>query len=191
MATLPIPQPTLTDHEIELAPFMAADAPTMVAWDRDPEMAKWFDWSLAPVPDELHLAHAIGVIRGWAQEYRDGHRAAFLVRDVRSGAPRGSAELTFPEHGGANISYSTIAEHRGRGIATRAVRLLAGWGLDLGVGEIRLTADAANLPSIAVARAAGFRKDRVVPRSLSYDGFEPWAGQRHDAELWLLRRASA
>jgi RimJ/RimL family protein N-acetyltransferase len=190
MVRLPDPQPTIGDGTIELAPFDERAAPVLVAWDRDPEMARWFDWSLVRVPDEEHLEHARRVIRDWEDDYRAGRRASFLVREAGSRTPMGSAELRFDDPSRANLSYSTIAEHRRRGIATRAVRLLAGWGLDLGVPEIRLMADAANVASIAVARSAGFALDTVLPGGIAYEGYEPWVGQRHDAEVWVLRPAA-
>ncbi len=128
----------------------------MVEWDRDPEMAKWFDWTTTVEKDEAHLDHCRAVIRGWHEDYVAGRRAAFFVRDATSSAPLGSAELSFPEPTRAEASYST-REHRGRGFATRALRLLCRWGSEVpGVERIHLTSDFANTASRRVAAKVGF-----------------------------------
>jgi ADP-ribose pyrophosphatase YjhB (NUDIX family) len=59
--------------------------------------------------------------------------------------------------GQANISYAVFPAWRGRGLATRAVRLLVEWLRERGdVREAVIRADPGNPASSAVARAAGF-----------------------------------
>ena len=67
----------------------------------------------------------------------------------------------------ANVSYWTYPPHRGRGFATRALRLLMEVGHDFDALEALIDAD--NDASIAVALACGFtrgcvRDGRVVFR---------------------------
>ena len=101
----------------------------MVRWDSDPEMQRWLDFPTEHPEGFDHLAHCEQVIGEWWVEWEAGKRAAFAVRDARAGVPLGSCELRRIQcEGRADISYSTIAEQRGRGIATRAVRLLCEWG---------------------------------------------------------------
>jgi RimJ/RimL family protein N-acetyltransferase len=57
------------------------------------------------------------------------------------------------------IGYLLLAGERGRGLATRATRLLALWaGAAGGISRLRLVTAADNAPSRAVAERAGFRE---------------------------------
>ena len=62
------------------------------------------------------------------------------------------------EPGYGEIGYWVVAEARGRGIATRAVRLLADWAREeLGLTQIDVLPHKDNAPSRRVAEKAGFR----------------------------------
>lgn len=100
-----------------------------------------------------------------------------MITDERAGVPLGSVGLEVHErpvlHG--EIGYWVSAPARGRGVATRAVRLLAGWGLErLGLSEIEIHVMAANLASQAVARKAGFTvvEQRLLPFRTSIEEFD-------------------
>ena len=68
----------------------------------------------------------------------------------------------------AEIGYWVRAEARGRGVATRAVRLAAGWAFDQGdVVRLQLRADVHNRASQRVAENAGFQREGVL-RSVRY-----------------------
>src|SRR3954462_12996121 len=68
MRRLPTKQPTLSDGVVTLTPFTGDDASTMVEWDHDRDMARWFDWPLQPrTPDDLR--HAQQVVERWQREY--------------------------------------------------------------------------------------------------------------------------
>ena len=61
------------------------------------------------------------------------------------------------EHGSAEIGYWVARAARGRGVATRAVRLVRDWAAsELGLTTLELVIHEDNAPSHAVARAAGF-----------------------------------
>jgi RimJ/RimL family protein N-acetyltransferase len=52
---------------------------------------------------------------------------------------------------------------RGRGVMTRSVGLLAGWGLHgLGLARIEILTHAHNHRSVAVAQRAGFRREGLL-----------------------------
>jgi RimJ/RimL family protein N-acetyltransferase len=85
----------------------------------------------------------------------------------------------------AEVGYWTVAEARGRGIATRAVRLVTRWALrDVGVVRMQLRAAAENEASQRVAERAGFVKEGVL-RSARFDRR---AGKRRDFVLYSLLR---
>src|SRR5438045_1817030 len=77
---------------------------------------------------------------------------------------------------------------RGRGLATRVVRLVSEWAVaNLGITRLRLLTDSANESSQGVAERSGFRRVAILPRSDELDGrsidqvlFElPRAAERH------------
>jgi RimJ/RimL family protein N-acetyltransferase len=111
---------------------------------------------------------------------REGSAYHMLVTAATDGAPLGavglevhqSPELYGEPHG--EIGYWIAAPARGRGIATRAVRLLAAWALEevaLPVLEIHVLPG--NGPSHAVARKAGFKRagERLLPFRGSVEEF--------------------
>ena len=62
-----------------------------------------------------------------------------------------------PEAGWADVGYWVAPEARGHGVATKAVRVLAGWLIEsVGLRTVVLEIEESNAASLAVARAAGF-----------------------------------
>ncbi len=69
----------------------------------------------------------------------------------------------------------------GRGLVTRAVRLLIDWAVEeRGVHRVDWWVSSANQPSIAVARRLGMTRDGVLRESHLYRGI------RHDEEVWSV-----
>ncbi len=152
---LGLPQPPLGDGVIRLRPWQPADAPALVAAWADPAVGRWS----AP-PARRSLVDARRWIAG-----TPGLRARGLALDlvISSIGARpvvlGEVALSaFDDDGGADIGYWIGPEHRGKGHATRAVRLLTAWALNQhGLRQVRATVDPRNRASTAVLRRAGFR----------------------------------
>jgi RimJ/RimL family protein N-acetyltransferase len=69
----------------------------------------------------------------------------------------------------------------GRGLVTRAVRVLLDWAFDArGIHRVEWRASSANTPSINVARRLGMRRDGVLRENNLY------RGARQDLEVWSL-----
>lgn len=69
----------------------------------------------------------------------------------------------------------------GRGLVTRAVRVVIDWAVEeRGIHRVEWCVSAANEPSIAVARRLGMTKDGVLRESY------PYRGKRHDMEVWSV-----
>lgn len=69
----------------------------------------------------------------------------------------------------------------GKGLVTRAARLLIDWLVrERGIQRVEWRVSAANEPSIAVARRLGFRRDGVLRHSSLH------RGERQDIEVWSL-----
>ena len=142
--------------QLILDDFVPADAPVLYEADHDPEHRGRFEFPDDFVPS---LEHSEAVIARWAEERRTGVRFPFAVRDAASGTLVGGCELRPLGEGAANISYWTYPPHRGRGIASEAVRQACAVGFtDLGFRRIELSADLDNLGSRRVAVRNGFRE---------------------------------
>jgi [ribosomal protein S5]-alanine N-acetyltransferase len=90
---------------------------------------------------------------------------ALLICDATTGERLGNIAFAGRE---AELSYWVAAPARGRGVATRAVRLMVDYALDvLHADEVRLWTHSDNVGSGAVAERAGFvrepSKDRQRP----------------------------
>ncbi|MFI1013474.1 GNAT family N-acetyltransferase [Streptomyces sp. NPDC020965] len=69
----------------------------------------------------------------------------------------------------------------GRGLVTRAVRVLIDWAVDVrGIHRVEWVVSTGNEPSIAVARRLGMTKEGVLRAAYLY------RGKRHDEELWSV-----
>ena len=78
------------------------------------------------------------------------------------------------------LAYLAGAGGRGRGLMTRAVRLLCDWLFGEGVGRLELRTHPDNGPSERLAERAGFQREGVERKSI-------WLhGKRQDAVVWSL-----
>ncbi|MFG3404064.1 GNAT family N-acetyltransferase [Streptomyces sp. NPDC048142] len=93
-----------------------------------------------------------------ARQLRAEGTAALLAITVDGGTALGEATLRrAPE--GTEIGYAVGPAHRGQGLASRAVRVMARYAFEkLGAEQVILKLEAENAPSVAVAVRAGFRR---------------------------------
>ncbi|GAA4691809.1 GNAT family N-acetyltransferase [Phytohabitans rumicis] len=69
----------------------------------------------------------------------------------------------------------------GKGLVTRAARVIIDWAIDeRGIHRVEWLVAAANEASIAVARRLGMSKDGVLRESYAH------RGERHDIEVWSV-----
>jgi RimJ/RimL family protein N-acetyltransferase len=154
---LPLPEPPLADGELRVRPWRAEDAAALaLAW-ADPEVARW-----TGVPAACDEAAARRWIDGDAARRAAG-RSLDLVVEV-DGAVAGEVGLVGPgllrPGASVEIGWWVGPAHRGRGLATRAVRLVAAWAVEeLDRPVLEAVCDPANPASAAVARRAGFTPD--------------------------------
>jgi RimJ/RimL family protein N-acetyltransferase len=156
LAAMPaIMLPTLRDGDLTLRPPRPDDADAITAACQDPEIPRW-----TLVPSPYHRHHAEEFLARSAQEARDGETATLLAVDAR-GNPIGSFSVMEidRERGYGEIGYWVAAGARGRGVATRAVRLLRDWAhRELGLTLIEILSHRDNAPSRRVAEKAGFAR---------------------------------
>ena len=154
------PNPPLTDGVVALRPFRAEDAPAITAACQDPDTQHWIP--LIPVP--YTEADARRYVLMTLQAWHDGGSAEFAIVDPDSDRLIGSIGL----HLGPNprrhaIGYWVAADSRGRGYATRAVRLITSWGFQqLHIERLALWTLPGNVASQLVAERAGFRFEALA-----------------------------
>lgn len=160
MSELPLPDPALANEKIALRAWRDADVPAIVAACQDPLIAHF-----TTVPSPYRDADARAFLAAQAANRRAGLAVELAIAD------RGDTELlgaialgsVSPVHRRGTIGYWVAPAARGRGVATDALRLLAGWAFDiLGLSRLDLTTDPDNVASQTVAERCGFRREGVM-----------------------------
>jgi len=171
----------LVDGDIRLAPLNAEHGDAMDALARGDGVAR-FTRVPIPVPDGFGAA--------WVERYvrnrQEGTQAGFAILDTESGQFLGFVALVKLEleMQQAEAGYIVASEARGRGVATRALRLLTAWAFDeFPLERIELLMSAENRGSEVVAQRCGYTREGVL-RSIYFK-----QGMRDDTIVYsMLRR---
>ncbi|MFF1657235.1 GNAT family N-acetyltransferase [Streptomyces sp. NPDC058255] len=85
------------------------------------------------------------------------------------------------ENGNCEVGCWLEPAGTGRGLVTRAMRILLDWAVEeRGIHRIEWVAASGNHPSLNVARRLGMTRDGIRRES------HPYRGVRHDLEVWSL-----
>jgi RimJ/RimL family protein N-acetyltransferase len=139
------------------------DVPAMVEGCRDPQTRRF----TAKIPNPYGVEDARFFLGLSAELRGQGREWHFAIADAESDELLGMAGVhdVDREARTAMCGYWVGPRHRGRGIATRGLRLLVGWAAgELGLERFALHADVRNLSSHAVAEHAGFARRPGVVR---------------------------
>src|SRR4051794_39146741 len=151
----PIEPPVLRDPagDLVLRPQRRADAGAVAAACQDPEIPRW---TFVPSPYTRADAEA------WYDRSQDEARAGRCVNLLAvDGGDRLLGSFSVMEldraPGYGELGYWVAADARGRGVATRAVRLLHDWAVrDLGLTELEILPHMDNAASRRIAEKAGY-----------------------------------
>lgn len=178
------PQPTLTDGVVTLRPWRPADAEAVFAACQDPEIPRF-----VPIPQPYTLDDGRWFVTHAAEESAIGASAHFAIVDPATDRLLGAISRHGPSDPAghrAMVGYWLALQARGRGVATRAVRLLVGWTFEAtDVIRLELYTDVANERSGRVALRAGFEFEGVR-RAWDLDR----AGHPMDAAFYVQIRPS-
>ena len=158
MAALNPPDPPLEDELIALRGWRTSDAPDITRMFQDPDA---LEWTRAPAP------YREGDARQWLAslpaQMRRGDALPLAVTDASDGSLLGSIELRMQAEGRAELGYVIAAWARGRGVGTRALRLVARYGFDvLGLERLEALVQPGNEASQALAARVGFEREGVL-----------------------------
>lgn len=137
------------------------DVPLIAAASHDPETRRRMDDE--PMTPERELSSVARTEEQW----RTGSAAPFVIADAADDRALGLVNLQFGED--ATLAVSVFPDERGRGIASRAMRLAATWGLrELGLRRVVAEAAADNVASIRAIEKAGFRREGLRDDQLRF-----------------------
>ncbi len=161
------PDPPLTDGVVTLRQWDERDVPTLVECiDGDEEMIRWMDAIPQPYLDSE--------ARTWIQQ-----ASSFWIH-VRASESRYGCGI---DERVGEVGYWLRSDARGRGLTSRAVRLVSRWSFEeLGCERLQLRADSDNAASQRVAGKTGFTREGVL-RSVH---FNPRQQRRVDFVMFSL-----
>jgi [ribosomal protein S5]-alanine N-acetyltransferase len=157
-----VPDPPLTDGSVLLRASEPRDLPAIDAGIHDPDVIRWIG------PTE---GSAIDVIALNQQRWANGSPTLSICE--RDGTCVGLVWINVGEadQTTGSVGYWLLPMARGRGLATRAVRLVSGWALgEMGVTNLRLTTEPENERSRRVAERSGFRQTGVLHHQATING---------------------
>lgn len=144
---------------VDLREWREEDAPVIVKAFQAPDMRTQASLPILTEQDAV----------GWIKAWRDvGH--AFAV--TLDGVVMGNVAVTgIDRHDNGWVSYWTVAEARGRGVAAEGARKLAEWAFsERGLYRLELGHRTNNPASCRVAEKAGFRAEGIERGKLVHDG---------------------
>jgi RimJ/RimL family protein N-acetyltransferase len=169
------PPPALTDGVVVLRELQEGDRAVVLSTMRDELVARWLNMPRAPTDRDfdslVRLAH---------NGRLTGDRFDFTVTEAGTDVSVGAVIASRRHRENYEVAYLAGPAGRGRGLMTRAVRLLCGWLFDEGVGRIEVRTHPDNEPSQRLAERCGFRREGLERQSI-------WLhGRRADAIVWSL-----
>jgi RimJ/RimL family protein N-acetyltransferase len=175
---LRVPDPPLADGVVALRAFTPDDIGWVTEACSDPAIPRF-----TLVPEPYEAAHAREWIDGLPGERARRDALQLAITAAEGGEPLGAVgllRLSWP-HARGEIGYWVAPWARGRGVARRAVRLLARHAFDaLGLQRIEIVPYVDNPASQRVAEKAGARREGVL-RSYFLA-----RGVRHDCVMYAL-----
>jgi RimJ/RimL family protein N-acetyltransferase len=163
----------LQDGDIELRAWTLDDVPAIVAACNDPDIQHW----IPVIPRPYTEADARTFIGGEVSGIGTHQFAVTASRRIV-----GSIGMKVNEMSSGHIGYWCVSEARGRGVTTRALRLLCKYAIEeLRLERLELITDPDNRASQRVAEKVGFQREGVLRSHLLHPD-----GRRRDSVMFSL-----
>lgn len=174
------PPDSITDGVVVLRELRVGDRAATLLTMRDQVVARWLNMPAVPGDRDFDSLLRVG-----RDGRASGDRIDYTVTEAGDDVSLGAVIASRRHRDNWEVAYLARAEGRGRGLMTRAVRLLCDWLLQEGVGRIELRTHPDNEASQKLAERAGFRREGLERQSI-------WLhGARVDAILWSLLPSDA
>jgi pimeloyl-ACP methyl ester carboxylesterase/RimJ/RimL family protein N-acetyltransferase/uridine kinase len=150
----------LEDDSISLMPWSKSDLGALQEASLDKSITR-----ITAVPTVYSRDAGLRFLMARQESADRGEALSMAIHDRASGATLGGVNLnSFDwELRSARAGYWVVISGRGRGAATRALKLISTWGLgSLGLRELELHVEPGNAASINVATAAGYNAAGTV-----------------------------
>lgn len=136
------------------------DMPAMIAMLGDDSIVRW-----TRVPHPYTERDALDYLARGDAERERGEGINLAILDATGAELLGSMTIRIASWADlrGQLGYLVGAHARGRGVAPRAIRLIAAWGFQkLGLERIEILVHPANEPSQRAAEKAGFKREGVL-----------------------------
>lgn len=158
---LAVPDPPLSDGAVRLRPPEERDLSAIARGIRDPDVVRSFGRPKLSAEELLELNR-----RRWAED----EAATFAICDAGDLCV-GHVFVNLAGRARGSVGYWLLPEARGRGLATRAVRLVSRWALrELELARLALLTEPSNRHSQRVAERSGFHREGVLRSFAEIDG---------------------
>jgi RimJ/RimL family protein N-acetyltransferase len=172
------PDPPLSDGVVVLRAAAAGDLERLLEDGADPETQRWINISVpyTRTDAEEELERLTGC---WDDADAP---VALVIADATSGDYAGAVMMNHARPDGiVELGYSVHPAERGRGLAGRALVLLAPWAFaELGAARLEARTDPGNVASQRTLARAGFSREGLERGSRSIHG------ERRDMICWSL-----
>ena len=167
----------LTDGRILLRRPRLDDVPAVHAACQDPEIPRWI-----PVIPQPYTEQSARDFVTWSDDGWERGSYSFVIVDAETNDLLGAIGMGVNEpFKTGHVGYWVAAAARRRGVASKALRLLAGWALDNGFGRVELVTDPDNVASQRVAEKVGFTREGILRSHVLHRD-----GRRRDSVMFSL-----
>jgi [ribosomal protein S5]-alanine N-acetyltransferase len=156
-----IPQSVLSDNVVTLRAPGERDLVAIEHGIHDPEVTRAFGRPTLAAEQVLQLNR---------DRWDRGAAATFAICDDTDRC-LGHVFVNVSSHRRGTVGYWLLPEARGKGLATRAVRLVSHWALhELGLARVGLLTEPSNEASLRVAERSGFQREGLLRSYAEIDG---------------------
>jgi RimJ/RimL family protein N-acetyltransferase len=162
VSTLPLPEPPLEDGVVRVRGWRPDDLWARVEAWRDPSLMRFM---LQPAPAEPSVEEAAAWLDVRERRRQDGEALFLVVAAAEDDRACGCVWLWNVDaaKGQGEVGYWLLRAARGRGLATRGVRLVCAYAFEqLGLERLELFTLPGNSASERVAERAGFQREGVL-----------------------------